>query len=73
MSSTSLVALAAGVRKALAQGVKSSALDKAGREARLDLIDMLPTFQRQLTGERNTIRDMCWSVLSSDLPFRMYN
>lgn len=62
MTSNSLVALAAGMRKALSSGARSSILDKAGREAKLDLMDMLPDLQRQLAGDRETIRDMVWSV-----------
>jgi hypothetical protein len=35
---------------------------EADREARLDIIDMIPVLNRKLVGEAQTIRDMAWEV-----------
>ncbi|PVH73053.1 S-adenosyl-L-methionine-dependent methyltransferase [Cadophora sp. DSE1049] len=62
MSPLNLVTLAASLREAL-----DSPLDiqsKAEREARLEIIDMIPALNRKLIGEVQTIRDMAWEWLN---------
>lgn len=63
MAPTSLVALAASLREALDSPLVTES--KADREARLDIIDMIPVLHRKLVGEVQTIRDMAWEVRSS--------
>jgi hypothetical protein len=60
MPPINLVALAASLREALdAPLVVESDAD---REARLDIIDMIPVLNRKFVGEVQTIRDMAWEV-----------
>jgi hypothetical protein len=62
MSENHLVALAGAMRTALSTSLETAPKDKASQRARLDIIDMIPDLQRALTGERDTIRNMTWSV-----------
>jgi hypothetical protein len=62
MSENPLVALAGAMRTALSTSLETAPKDKASQRARLDIIDMIPDLQRALTGERDTIRNMTWSV-----------
>jgi len=62
MSNNPLVALAASMRTVLSTPLEEATQDKAGKTARLDIIDMIPDLQRSLIGERDTIRNMTWSV-----------
>lgn len=62
MSANPLVMLAASMRDALSATLETATTDQAGRTTRLDIIDMIPDLKRVLTGDRNTIRDMTWSV-----------
>ncbi|RDW65978.1 hypothetical protein BP6252_09613 [Coleophoma cylindrospora] len=64
MPENPLVAVAAAMRTALSTSLKAAVKDKAGRTARLDIIDMIPDLQRVLIGERDTIRNMTWSPLN---------
>jgi hypothetical protein len=60
MPPVNLVALAASLREVLDSPlVAESDVD---REARLDIIDMIPVLNRKLVGEVQTIRDMAWEV-----------
>jgi hypothetical protein len=62
MSENPLVALANAMRNALYTSLETAPKDKASQRARLDIIDMIPDLQRALIGERDTIRNMTWSV-----------
>lgn len=62
MPSSNLVALAAGVRKALASPIIAATKDEAGRRARKQLIDTLPDLQRALVGPKEAIVRATWSV-----------
>ncbi len=67
MSENPLVALATALRTALSAPLKTATEDKAGQTARLDIIDMIPDLQRTLMWERDTIRNMTWSVDLQDI------
>ncbi|KAL2071765.1 hypothetical protein VTL71DRAFT_13000 [Oculimacula yallundae] len=62
MSPTNLVALAASLREALDSPFDLE--NKAEREARLEIIDLIPALNRKLIGEVQTIRDMAWEWLN---------
>jgi hypothetical protein len=62
MSENPLVALANAMRNALSTSLETAPKDKASQRARLDIIDMIPDLQRALIGERDTIRNITWSV-----------
>jgi hypothetical protein len=60
MPPVNLVALAASLREALDSPLVVES--DADREARLDIIDMIPVLNRKFVGEVQTIRDMAWEV-----------
>lgn len=60
MPAINLVALAASLREALDSPLVVES--DADREARLDIIDMIPVLNRKFVGELQTIRDMAWEV-----------
>lgn len=60
MSNKLLINLAASMRAALSTPVEAAT--KEDQKARLDIIDMIPQLQRKLVGDRDTIRNMTWSV-----------
>jgi hypothetical protein len=60
MPPINLVALAASLREALDSPLVVES--DADREARLDIIDMIPVLNRKFVGEVQTIRDMAWEV-----------
>jgi hypothetical protein len=60
MPPVNLVALAASLREALDSPLVLES--DADREARLDIIDMIPVLNRKFVGEGQTIRDMAWEV-----------
>ena len=60
MSTASLATLAASLREALDAPLDLQ--NKAERDARLEIIDMIPALNRKLIGEVQTIRDMAWEV-----------
>lgn len=62
MSTASLATLAASLREALDAPLDLQ--NKAEREARLEIIDMIPALNRKLIGEVQTIRDMAWEWLN---------
>lgn len=62
MAPNNLVALAAAVREALAAPQTLIAESKEEKEARLDLIDMIPEFNAALIGDANVLRELAWSV-----------
>jgi hypothetical protein len=69
MTENRLVGLAAAMRAALSGPSGTTPTDSASRTARLDIIDMIPDLNRALIGERDTIRNMTWSVnLSKSYP-----
>ena len=70
MAPNNLVALAAALREALAAPESLTAESKEEKEARLDLIDMMPEFNASLIGDANVLRELAWSVsgVSEELP-----
>lgn len=68
MSEHTLVALASAMRGVLSTPAgTATATDPASETARMDLIDMIPDLERALIGERDTIRNMTWTVKISFL------
>ena len=57
-----LVALAASIREALASPQTLVAETKEDKDARLDIIDMMPELNRALLGEVHALRELAWSV-----------
>lgn len=68
MTSQNIVALAAGVRKALASPISNAIQDEAGRRARKELLNTLPDLQRALEGPKETIIKTTWSVSQEQIP-----
>ncbi|KAH7391258.1 S-adenosyl-L-methionine-dependent methyltransferase [Cadophora sp. MPI-SDFR-AT-0126] len=64
MAPNNLVALAAAVREALAAPQTLIAESKEEKEARLDLIDMIPEFNAALVGNANVLRELAWSAVN---------
>lgn len=62
MSANSLVSLAAAVREALAKTQSLAASSAEEREARADLIDLLPELNAALVGDVEFLRELAWSV-----------
>jgi hypothetical protein len=62
MATNSLVSLAAAVREALAKPQSLAASSAEEREARLDLIDLLPELNATLVGDVEYLRELAWSV-----------
>jgi hypothetical protein len=62
MASSSLVALAASLKEALASPQSLVATTKEEEDARLDIIDMLPDLKRALVGEFQNLWDLSWGV-----------
>ncbi len=62
-TSSPLVALAKSLREALDGPLIAES--KAEKDARLEIIDMLPLLSRKLVGEVQTIRDMAWEVVTT--------
>lgn len=65
MASNKLVALAVAVKEALANPASLQGGSKEEKDARLDLIDMIPELNARLIGDANTIRALAWSVRDS--------
>jgi hypothetical protein len=64
MSENGLVALASTLRQLLASPESLVPTTKAEHDARLDIIDMFPDLNRTLLGDKQTLRDLAWSVSS---------
>ena len=62
MAETGLVALAATLKELLASPQFLVPTSKAEHDARLDIIDMIPDLNRTLVGDKQTLRDLAWSV-----------
>lgn len=62
MAPNNLVALAAALREALAAPESLIAESKEEKEARLDLIDLIPELNAALVGNANVLRELAWSV-----------
>lgn len=65
MAPSSLVTLAAALREALAAPENLVAVSKEEREARRDLIDLVPEFNAALIGDGQVLRELAWSVRKS--------
>lgn len=55
MASSNLISLATEMRNVLSSPIKDAIVDKASKQARLDLLDMIPDLQRELLGPQATI------------------
>src|SRR5271154_6318030 len=64
MSENGLVSLAATLKELLASPQSLIPESKAEHDARLDIIDMIPDLNRTLLGDKQTLRDLAWSVSS---------
>lgn len=64
MPENGLVALAATLKELLATPQSLIPESKAEHDARLDIIDMIPNLNRTLVGDKQTLRDLAWSVSS---------
>jgi hypothetical protein len=62
MTENGLVALASTLRELLASPKSLVPGSKAEQDARLDIIDMIPDLSRTLLGDKQTLRDLAWSV-----------
>jgi hypothetical protein len=62
MAENGLVSLAATLKKLLASPHTLVPESKAEHDARLDIIDMIPDLNRTLVGDKQTLRDLAWSV-----------
>lgn len=62
--SPSLISLAHSLREALASPASLQAESEAEKNARLDILDMIPDLNRTLIGEFQALRDMSMSVLN---------
>lgn len=62
MSTSKLIALAAAVREALATPESLTASSPEEREARLDLIDLVPELNATLIGNVAYLHELAWSV-----------
>ncbi len=62
MAPNNLIALAASLREALAAPESLVAESKEEKEARLDLIDLIPELNAALVGNANVLRELAWSV-----------
>lgn len=70
MVENGLVALAATLKNLLASPQSLVPESKAEHDARLDIIDMIPDLNRTLVGDKQTLRDLAWSVgFRPSLPF----
>ncbi len=64
-----LIALVAAVREALANPQSLVASSPAEKEARLDLIDLIPELNATLVGDVEHLRELSWSVsISPNMP-----
>jgi hypothetical protein len=59
---TNLIALVAAVREALATSQSLVASTSAEKEARLDLINLIPELNATLVGDVEHLRELSWSV-----------
>lgn len=64
MAENGLVALASTLRQVLAAPGSLVPESKDEQDARLDIIDMIPDLNRTLLGDKQTLRDLAWSVSS---------
>jgi hypothetical protein len=62
MPANGLVALAATLKQLLSSPQSLVPESKAEQNARLDIIDMIPDLNRTLVGDKQTLRDLAWSV-----------
>ena len=62
MAPSNLVALAAAMREALATPENLIAVSREEKEARLDLIDMIPELNAALVGDSQVLLELAWSV-----------
>ena len=67
MAPNSLVALAAAMREALAAPESLIAISREEKEARLDLIDMIPKLNAALVGDSQILLELAWSVRQTPL------
>jgi hypothetical protein len=67
MAPNSLVALAAAMREALATPESLIAASREEKEARLDLIDMIPELNAALVGDSQVLLELAWSVRQTPL------
>ena len=73
MVENGLVALASTLRQLLAAPKSLVPESKEEQDARLDIIDMIPELNRTLLGDKQTLRDLAWSVSSLSATPRRQN